>query len=167
MWQPKILDLNTVVTGMGRMLTRVISEDIDLRFRLDDSLGQIKADPGQIEQVLLNLAVNARDAMPDGGTLSIRTENVHLNGKLTQSHLIIEPGHYVMMSVSDTGCGMDAETKSHIVEPFFTTKEVGKGTGLGVAAVYGIVKQSGGYIWVYSEIGKGKILKIYVPRVDA
>ena len=166
MLQPKILDLNTVVTGMGKMLTRVISEDIDLRFKLDDSLGQIKADPGQIEQVLLNLAVNAGDAMPAGGTLSIRTENVHLNGKLTQSHLVIEPGHYVIMSVSDTGCGMDAKTKSHIFEPFFTTKEVGKGTGLGLATVYGIVKQSGGYIWVYSELGKGTIFKIYLPRVD-
>src|SRR5437588_10219528 len=166
MWQPKILDLNTVVTGMGRMLTRVINEDIDLRFRLTDSLGQIKADPGQIEQVLLNLAVNARDAMPDGGTLSIKTENVHLNGKLSQSHLVIESGHYVMMSVSDNGCGMDVETKSHIFEPFFTTKEVGKGTGLGLATVYGIVKQSGGNIWVYSELGKGTIFKIYLPRVD-
>jgi PAS domain S-box-containing protein len=166
MLQPKVVDLNTVVTGMGRMLTRVISEDIDLHFRLDDSLGQIKADPGQIEQVLLNLAVNARDAMPEGGTLSIKTENVHLNGKLTQSQFVTEPGHYVMMSVSDTGCGMDGETKSHIFEPFFTTKEVGKGTGLGLATVYGIVKQSGGNIWVYSELGKGTIFKIYLPRVD-
>src|SRR2546429_9421949 len=166
MLQPKTLDLNTVVTGMGRMLTRVISEDIDLHFRLDHSLGQIKADPGQIEQALLNLAVNARDAMPDGGTLSIKTENVHLNGKLTQSQFVTEPGHYVMMTVSDTSCGMDAETKSHIFEPFFTTKEVGKGTGLGLATVYGIVKQSGGNIWVYSELGTGAIFKIYLPRVD-
>ena len=166
MLQPKVLDLNTVVTGMAQMLPRLIGEHIDLRFRLGDSLGQIKADPGQIEQVLMNLAVNARDAMPEGGVLTIKTENVHLTGKFGRSDLSIEPGHYVMMEVSDTGFGMDTETQSHIFEPFFTTKEVGKGTGLGLSTVYGIVKQSGGSLWVYSEVEKGTIFKIYLPRVD-
>lgn len=165
MLQPKVLDLNTVVSGMAQMLPRVIGEHIDLRLKLDGYLGQIKADPGQIEQVLVNLAVNARDAMPDGGSLIIKTENVHLTGKPDQRSTI-EPGHYVMMSVSDTGAGMNAETQSHIFEPFFTTKEVGKGTGLGLSTVYGIVKQSGGWVWVYSEVGKGTIFRIYLPRVD-
>jgi two-component system cell cycle sensor histidine kinase/response regulator CckA len=166
MLQPKVLDLNTVVTGMAQMLPRLIGEHIDLRFRLGDSLGQIKADAGQIEQVLMNLAVNARDAMPEGGVLTIKTENVHLTGKFGRSDLSIEPGHYVMMEVSDTGFGMDTETQSHIFEPFFTTKEVGRGTGLGLSTVYGIVKQSGGSLWAYSEVEKGTIFKIYLPRVD-
>jgi PAS domain S-box-containing protein len=166
MLQPKVLELNAVVSGMAKMLPRLIGEHIDLRFRLADSLGQIKADPGQIEQVLMNLAVNARDAMPEGGVLTIRTENVHLTGKFGLSDLSVEPGHYVLMEVSDTGFGMDAETQSHIFEPFFTTKEVGKGTGLGLSTVYGIVKQSGGSLWAYSEVGKGTIFKIYLPRVD-
>jgi PAS domain S-box-containing protein len=164
--QPKVLDLNTVVTGMAQMLPRLIGEHIDLRIRLGDSLGQIKADPGQIEQVLLNLAVNARDAMPDGGCLTIKTENVHLTGKLDRGDLSIEAGHYVMMTVWDTGFGMDAKTQSHIFEPFFTTKGVGKGTGLGLSTVYGIVKQSGGSLWVYSEVGAGTTFKVYLPRVD-
>ena len=166
MLQPKVLDLNGVVTGMAQMMPRVIGEHIDLRFRLGESLGQIKADPGQIEQVLLNLAVNARDAMPNGGCLTIKTENVHLSGKFGRPGLAVEPGHYVMMSVSDTGLGMDVETQSHIFEPFYTTKGVGKGTGLGLSTVYGIVKQSGGSLWVYSEVGKGTIFKIYLPRVN-
>ena len=164
--QPKVLDLNSVVTGIAKMLPRVIGEHIDLRFRLGDSLGQIKADPGQIEQVLLNLAVNARDAMPMGGVLTIKTENIHLKEKLDRSDLSIEPGHHVVMEVSDTGFGMDPETQSHIFEPFFTTKGVGKGTGLGLSTVYGIVRQSGGSLWVYSEVEKGTIFKIYLPRVD-
>jgi len=164
--QPRVLDLNSVIAGIAQMLPRVIGEHIDLRFRLGDPLGQIKADPSQIEQVILNLAVNARDAMPGGGCLTINSENVHLTGKFGRSDLTLEPGHYVMMSVSDTGFGMDAETQSHIFEPFFTTKEVGKGTGLGLSTVYGIVKQSGGSLWVYSEIGQGTTFKIYLPRVD-
>jgi PAS domain S-box-containing protein len=166
MLQPKVLDLNTVVTGIAQMLPPVIGEHIDLRFRLGDSLGQIKADPGQIEQVIVNLAVNARDAMPSGGWVTIKTENVHFKGRFGHGDLTVEPGHYVMMSVSDTGHGMDLETQSHIFEPFFTTKEVGKGTGLGLSTVYGIIKQSGGSLWVYSEIGKGTTFKIYLPRVD-
>ena len=164
--QPKVLDLNSVVTGMAQMLPRVIGEHIDLRFQLGDSLGQIKADPSQIEQVLMNLAVNARDAMPQGGCLTVKTENVHMTGKFRRSDLSIEPGHYVMMAVSDTGLGMDAETQSHIFEPFFTTKGVGEGTGMGLSTVYGIVKQSGGSLWVYSEVGNGTIFKVYLPRVD-
>jgi PAS domain S-box-containing protein len=166
MLQPRVLDLNTVVTGMAQMLPRLIGEHIDLRFRLGDSLGQIKADPGQVEQVLMNLAVNARDAMPEGGVLTIKTENVHFGGKHTKQRLTVEPGNYVMLSVADNGCGMDAETRTHIFEPFFTTKEVGKGTGLGLSTAYGIVKQSGGTLWVYSEVGKGTTFKIYLPRVD-
>ena len=166
MLQPRVLELNTVVTDMAQMLPRLIGEHIDLRFRLGHRLGQIKADPGQIEQVLVNLVVNARDAMPEGGSLTIQTENVHLTGQVHQSDLTIEPGHYVTISVSDSGFGMDAEIQAHIFEPFFTTKEVGKGTGLGLSTVYGIVKQSGGSLWVYSEVGQGTTFKIYFPRVD-
>ncbi|MDX6386132.1 MAG: two-component system, cell cycle sensor histidine kinase and response regulator CckA [Blastocatellia bacterium] len=166
MLQPKVLDLNSVVTGIAQMLPRVIGEHIDLRYRLGESLGQIKADPGQIEQVIVNLAVNARDAMPGGGWLTIKTENVHLTRRFGRGDLTVEPGHYVILSVSDTGSGMDHETQEHIFEPFFTTKEVGKGTGLGLSTVYGIIKQSGGSLWVYSELGKGTSFKIYLPRVD-
>ena len=165
--QPKVLNLNTVVTGIGRMLPRMIGEDIELRIELGGALGHIKADPGQIEQVLMNLATNARDAMPGGGYLTIKTENVCFDAKVSQRHAVIEPGRYVMLSASDNGSGMDAETQAHIFEPFFTTKEIGKGTGLGLSTAYGIVKQSGGSIWVYSEVGRGTTFKIYLPRVDA
>ncbi len=164
MLAPKILDLNGVVTENLKMLTRVIGEDIDLVMVPAASLGAVRADAGQIDQVIMNLAVNARDAMPSGGKLTIETSNVSLDEEYARFHAPLRPGDYVMLSISDTGFGMDSETQSHIFEPFFTTKGT-KGTGLGLSTVYGIVKQSGGYIWVYSEPGKGTTFKIYLPRV--
>ena len=166
MLKPVVLDLNTVITGMGKMLPRLIGEDIDLRFDLHASLGQVEADPGQMEQVLMNLVVNARDAMPAGGCLTVKTENIEFTSRAAKRHMVLESGSYVVLSVTDNGVGMDADTQSHIFEPFFTTKEVGKGTGLGLATVYGIVKQSGGSVWVYSEPGKGTTFRIQLPRVD-
>jgi PAS domain S-box-containing protein len=164
MLAPKILDLNDVVTENLKMLTRMIGEDIDLVMVPAEGLGTVRADAGQIEQVIMNLAVNARDAMPAGGKLTIETSNVSLDDEYAHFHAPLRPGNYVMLAISDTGAGMDSETQSHIFEPFFTTKGP-KGTGLGLSTVYGIVKQSGGYIWVYSEAGKGTTFKIYLPRV--
>ncbi|MGA2813485.1 MAG: PAS domain S-box protein [Candidatus Acidiferrum sp.] len=164
--QPRAMNLNGVVEGIGNLLPRLIGEDIELVIRPSTSLGTIRADASQMEQIIMNLAVNARDAMPGGGKLVIETSNAELDRAYSASHPVVKPGRYVLLAVSDSGTGMDAATQAHIFEPFFTTKEQGKGTGLGLATVYGVVKQSGGFIWVYSEVGKGTCFKIYLPRVD-
>ena len=164
--EPVVLDPNGLVENLSKMLRRIISEDIELELVLAPDLGNVRADPGQIEQVLMNLAVNARDAMPNGGCLIIETANLFLDEGYADEHVGLEPGPYATISVSDTGCGMDAETRRRAFEPFFTTKEVGKGTGLGLATVYGITQQHEGGIWVYSERGQGSTFKVYLPRVD-
>ena len=162
----KVLDLNTLLKDFDKMLRRILGEDIELVMLFAEGLGKVKTDPGQIEQVMMNLAVNARDAMPAGGKLIIETANVELDEAYTQAHISTKPGRYVRVSVSDTGTGMSREVMDHIFEPFFTTKGKGKGTGLGLSTVYGIVKQSGGNIWTYSELDLGTTFKIYLPRVE-
>jgi CheY-like chemotaxis protein len=164
--QPKVLDLNMVVANIDQLLRRLIGEDVVLRTELATDLGPVRADAAQLEQVLMNLAVNARDAMPEGGTLTIRTQNVDLSSSDQREPFTVIAGPYVLLSVGDTGLGMTPEIRARAFEPFFTTKEPGRGTGLGLSTVYGVVKQSGGYIWLDSEQGQGTALRIYLPRVQ-
>jgi two-component system, cell cycle sensor histidine kinase and response regulator CckA len=164
--QPAVIDLNATVKDMSEMFRQLIGENIELHTSFEEGLGPVKADLGQIQQVIMNLIVNARDAMPQGGHLTIGTQNAYLRDENLGRLYRVKEGHYVMLAVSDTGCGMDTEMQAHVFEPFFTTKEKGKGTGLGLSTVYGIVKQSGGYIWVFSEVGRGTTFKIYLPLIE-
>jgi two-component system cell cycle sensor histidine kinase/response regulator CckA len=165
--EPKVVDLNTMLSGMHNMLQRIVGEDIEMVALPHTRLDHIKVDPSNLEQVIMNLVVNARDAMPTGGKLTLETANVVLDEHYAGEHLGVQAGPHVMLAVSDTGCGMDAATLAQIFEPFFTTKEQGKGTGLGLSTVFGIVQQSRGSVWVYSEPGHGTTFKIYLPRVEA
>jgi CheY-like chemotaxis protein len=160
------LDLNAISLDLETLLSRLLEADIDLITLPAPDLGHVRVDPGQIEQVLINLVVNARDAMPDGGKLTIETQNVMLDEAYARPRVGVSPGPYIMLAVSDTGIGMDKATQQRLFEPFFTTKAVGRGTGLGLATCYGIIKQHGGNIWVYSEVGQGTTFKIYLPRVE-
>jgi two-component system cell cycle sensor histidine kinase/response regulator CckA len=165
--EPRVADLNEIMLGVQKMLRRLIGEDIDLKMIAAPDLGKVVVDPGQIEQVIMNLVVNARDAMPDGGKITIETRNIEIDASYAAEHIGEHAGPHVLLAVSDTGSGMDEATKARIFEPFFTTKEPGRGTGLGLATVFGIVRQSGGTIWTYSEVGRGTTFKIYLPRADA
>jgi two-component system cell cycle sensor histidine kinase/response regulator CckA len=162
----KMVNLNDILDETSKMLRRLIGEDIELAVITHPGLGSVYADPGQIQQIIMNLAVNARDAMPQGGKLTIETAHVNIDAEYVRRHPMVEKGTYIMLAISDNGTGMDAETQTHLFEPFYTTKETGKGTGLGLSTVYGIVKQSNGYVWVYSEPGTGTTFKIYFPRAE-